>query len=98
MEDPGLAVTLDPVLKFKLEEGTQLKIVAPEAVSVVELPIQIVALDVEMVGMGFTTTVTGEELLQPNCVPVTVYVVVEAGVAVTNCPELAFKVAAGAQV
>ena len=68
--------------------GFQVYDVAPDAVSVVELPAQIVVLDavVVTVGVGLTvmSCVAVEE--QPVDVPVTVYVVVVVGETVTEVP------------
>ena len=64
-------------------------VVAPEAVNVAELPEQIVAVEVvtETVGVGFTVIVRVAVPVQPlAAVPVTVYVVVEAGDTVTGEP------------
>ena len=70
-----MAVTLDPVLKFKLPDGDQVKTVAPplaETVRVFELPAHIVALEVERVGKGITVTLTLAEPLQAAVVPMMV--------------------------
>ena len=71
------------------DPGIQLYVVAPLAVIVVELPEQIVVLVavVVTVGLGVTLTVTVCVLVQPlTAVPVTVYVVVPAGLTVTGDP------------
>ena len=63
--------------------GIQLYVVPPVALRVEEAPAQIVAGDAlaPIVGKGFTVIVLVAELLQPLAfVPVTVYVVVAAGV------------------
>lgn len=64
-------------------------------------PAQIVAADAEAetVGAVFTVTATVAVFVQPVevFVPVTVYVVVEVGVATTLDPVLAFNVAVGDQ-
>lgn len=67
----GETVTVVPVS----DPGIQVYVVAPEAVSVVLLPEQIVALDGEMVtvGVGFTVIVRVAVFTQPFAlVPVTV--------------------------
>src|ERR1700752_3997221 len=46
-------------------------------------------------GIGFTVTVTCVVAVQPSVLPVTVYVVVEVGLAVTVEPMLALKLVAG---
>jgi hypothetical protein len=74
--------------------------VPPEAVTVAdpfEPPKQETSvLLIERVAGGVTVTVTAAVLIQPEAaVPVTVYVVVEAGFAETEAPEVALKPAAG---
>ena len=61
---------------------------APFAVSVVELPIQMLGHDADAVtvGAGFTVMVTCAVDEQPLVVPVTVYVVVAEGFTVTELP------------
>src|SRR5262249_3738469 len=49
-------------------------------------------------GIGFTVTVTCAVAVQPRDVPVTVYVVVEAGVAVIGVPEVLLSPVEGDQV
>jgi hypothetical protein len=70
--------------------GFHVYVVAPEAVIVVEVPEQIVALDAVTVtvGVGLTVTVTVCVEVQPfAAVPVMVYVVVDAGETVTVAPD-----------
>jgi hypothetical protein len=65
---------------------------APDAVSEVDVPIQIAAgVGTDTLGIGFTVTVTFAVLLHPvvGAVPVTVYSVVDVGLAVTVAPVLA---------
>jgi hypothetical protein len=50
------------------------------------------------VGIGLTVTLTLADLEQPNEVPVTDYMLVEIGVAVTLVPVVPFKPADGDQV
>jgi hypothetical protein len=79
---PGLTVNVcavDP-------PGCQEYVVAPDTLSVVVAPEQIVLDDAVTVseGTGFTVTATVEELIHPLLsVPLTVYVREEAGVTVT---------------
>ena len=77
MVEPGLTTCE----KFDPSPWLQLKLVAPDAEIVIEFPAQIVAEDGETltVGFGLTVTVTDVEPVQPELVPVTVYVVVEPG-------------------
>ena len=66
-------MTLDPVLAVKLEEGVHVYVSAPVTVSVVELPLQIVAgMLVVKVGRGLTVIATALVSLQPRVVPITV--------------------------
>ena len=73
--------------------------VPPEAVKVVVPPIQMIAgfLLIEIaVGVGFTVTATVFVAVQPNSLaPVTVYVLVDVGLAVTVSPVAADKPVAG---
>lgn len=67
---------------------------APLALSVVELPEHIVAgaAAADKVGKGFTVTITVAVALHPPAlVPVTVYVWVDVGLAVTVVLEVALK-------
>ena len=64
----------------------------PVAVNIVEEPLQIATPEpAPMVGMALTVTVTITVLLQPLVVPVTVYIVVDDGLAVTLAPVVADK-------
>jgi len=68
-------------------DGVQLKLVAPLAVNVTLLPAQIVELDGEILTVGMVFTVTGTEAVAVHplaAVPVTVYVVVVAGVVISG--------------
>jgi hypothetical protein len=74
---------------------------APLAVSAVDAPVHIVADEGVMltVGSGFTVMVTVVKFVQPAAVvPVTVYVVVAPGVAVTVAPVVWLSPVAGDQV
>ena len=68
---------------------------APLAVSVADCPLQIVAGATVMFGWLAMVTVTCDVAVQPNASPVTVYVVVEAGAAVTDEPVVALSPVAG---
>lgn len=73
------------------DPGIQLYVDAPVAVNVAELPEQIVVVDVDAVtvGRGLTVIVRVAVPVQPfAAVPVTVYVVVDAGVTVIGLPEI----------
>jgi hypothetical protein len=73
-------------------------VVAPLAVKVVEVPGQMGFADAEMltVGPGFTVIRTEAVLVHPVAsVPVTIYVVVVSGLAVTVAPVVADKPVAG---
>ena len=71
--------------------GFQTYDVAPPPVRLVEFPEQIVGEDAVAVtvGEGFTVTVTCAVLLQPDVVPVTVYVVVVPGETEIGDPGIA---------
>ena len=70
--DPGVAVTLEPVVKFNPVAGDQVKVFAPEAVKVLELPAQTVVFELARVGVGSTWSMDVLVTLQPNEVPVIV--------------------------
>jgi hypothetical protein len=81
----GVTVTGEPVS----DPGIQAYVEAPVAVNVVELPVQIDALDAVAVtaGEAFTVMRRVDVLVQPLIsVPVTVYVVVVVGDTVTAVP------------
>ena len=74
---------------------------APLAVNVAVCPVQIIVeLDTELTtGNGFTVTVTCAVAVQPLLsVPVTVYVVVADGLAVTGEPVVALRFVEGVQI
>jgi hypothetical protein len=87
MVEVGLAVTEEPVVALSAVAGLHVYVLAPLAVSAVDCPLQIVAGETAITGRGLTFTVTCVEAVQPLLsVPVTVYVVVVAGLAVTGEP------------
>jgi hypothetical protein len=96
----GFAVTVDPVVALSPVVGDQTYVTAPDAVSVaVCCPTQIAGgAGTVITGSGFTFTVTSVDAVQPlPSVPVTVYVVVEVGFAVTVDPVVALSPVAGDQ-
>jgi hypothetical protein len=98
--DAGVAVTVEPALTFKPAVGVHAYVEPPFAVKVTEFPAQIaelVGLTVT-VGLLFTTTITIAVSIHPELVPVTVYVVVDAGVAVTEAVLVLFRPVDGFQV
>lgn len=81
--DAGVTVMLAP-LRFP---GIQLYVLPPDALSVVVPPVQMVALPlVVTTGDGLTVMVIVEVFVQLPFAPVTVYVVVAAGVTITEAP------------
>jgi hypothetical protein len=91
-----LEITIDAVVELKAVEGLQVYVFAPLTFSVVDCPSQIVA-EGEMVsiGTGLTVTVTCAVAVHPLKSPVTVYVIVEDGLAITLAPVVEFRVVAG---
>jgi hypothetical protein len=88
-----------PVVPLRPVPGDQVYVVAPLAVSVVLVPSHIVAGGTLITGLGFTVTTTVIVLVQPAAdVPVTVYVVVVAGLAVTDVPVVPLSPVPGSQV
>src|SRR5690349_13769405 len=96
--DTGDAVTDEPVVLLNPVAGLQVYVLAPDAFSTVDCPAQIEAGGTEITGAGVTVTVTCAVDVHPSRVPVTVYVVVLAGVAVTLEPVVALRPVAGDQV
>jgi hypothetical protein len=104
----GLAVTIAKFVTFKPVVGDQSKSAGTElpdtvalAVRLTDAPAQIVAGATFMVGLGFTVTDTVPEFEQPVVisVPVTVYVAVVVGLAVTEAKLAGDQVkAAGTEV
>lgn len=73
-------------------------VLAPLPVSVVEFPAQIVADATVTVGVGFTVTRAVAEAVHEPVVPITVYVVVTVGLAVTVAPVVALNPVDGDQL
>jgi hypothetical protein len=99
--DEGEAETVLVLVELNPEAGLQIYVVAPDAVNIDELPLQIVCDVAETVtlGTGFTVTLAIAVSIHPAAfVPVTVYVDVDAGVAVTEAEVVELKPAAGFQV
>ena len=95
----GLEVTEAPDIVDNPVAGDQEYVVPPLAVSVVDPPAQILTgAPALMVGNGLTVTVTEDVSLHPEPLkPVTVYVVVAVGLAVTDAPDIAESPVAGDQ-
>ena len=91
----GLAVTEVPDELLNVAAGLQIYVLAPLAVSVVDCPLQIVAGATVMFGWLAIVTVTCAVAVHPSELPVTVYVIVEAGFAVTLAPVVALRFVAG---
>lgn len=87
-----LAVTVLPEVALSPPAGDHEYVFAPFAVSVMLLPAQIVPLFTVTIGSAFTRTEVVAVFTHPFAsVPVTVYAVVEEGVALTDDPEEVFK-------
>ena len=97
--EPGDTVTVEVVAAIA---GAHVYVVAPLAVNVVELPEHMVGepADTVMVGVVFTVTTTVFVPVQVTgeVEPVTVYVVVTVGLAVTVAPVVALNAVFGAHV
>jgi hypothetical protein len=89
----GEAVTEAPVVALRPAAGAQVYVVAPLAVTNEPVPLHIVsdAGAIVTVGEGFTFITLVTASVQPTFVPVTVYVVVVAGLAVTVAPVVALS-------
>ena len=98
--EEGFAVTLEPIVALRLVDGLHVYVLAPLAVSVADAPLQIAAgVGTLTTGSGLTVTVTCVVAEQPLAsVPVTVYVVVEDGLAVTLEPVVALRLVDGLHV
>ena len=94
-----MAVTLAPVVVLRYVDGLHAYVLAPLAVNVVLCPVQMVMLgDTVSTGIGLIVTVTCAVAVHPLASPVTVYVVVDNGVAVTDEPVVALNAVEGLQV
>src|SRR5258706_4186050 len=87
MVEDGLAITLGPVLVLRDVAGLHVYVFAPSAVGqpfcVRQMTAFVCTADL---GIGFTVTVTCAVAVHPSASPVTVYVVVEDGLAITDEP------------
>jgi hypothetical protein len=81
---------------FNEEDGLHEYVLAPLAVKVVDWPLHIVTGgETETTGSGLTVTVTCADAVHPVTDPVTVYVVVVSGLAVTVEPLVLLNPVAG---
>jgi hypothetical protein len=95
----GVAVTDAPVVLFRSVAGLHEYVLAPLAERVTDCPAQIAGGVFTVIrGNGFMVTVTCAVAVHPEASPVTVYVVVEAGLAVTVAPVVALSAVAGLHV
>jgi len=98
----GLEITVGPVTELNPDEGDHVYMTAPAPVIETDPPAHITAgfgTDVTITsGKGFieTTTLAADE--HPDVVPLTVYVILTEGLAVTFAPVVVFRPAAGDQV
>jgi hypothetical protein len=79
VELDGKAVTLLPLGELRLADGVHVYVLAPPAVKVVELPLQMKPFVAVTFGNGFTVTVTALVPVHMPFEPVTVYVCVAPG-------------------
>ena len=101
MDEVGLAVTVEPVLELNPFEGVQLYVLAPVAINVAVLPGHSCTDEGDTLTTGSGLTITGTIVVpvQPlTSVPLTVYVVVVVGFALTLEPLVALKPVDGDQV
>ena len=90
--DDGAAVTDEPVVLLKPVAGDQLYVLAPLDVSIVDNPAQnATGGEIFTTGIGLTVTVTCVVSEHPSEFPITVYVVVELGLAETEEPVVLLK-------
>lgn len=81
-----MAVTGEPVVELNPVAGLHEYVLAPVTVSVVDWPLQMATFGETVSVIPFTVTVTCPVAVHPLVVPVTVYVVVADGFAVTLDP------------
>ena len=94
--EAGLALTVEPVVVFNAVDGLHKYVPAPFAVSIADCPLQIVGDgDTMITGIGFTVTLICDVAVHPFKSPVTVYVIVEDGLAVTLAPVVALNAVEG---
>ena len=99
MFDAGVAITFGPVDELNEADGLHEYVFAPPAVRAMLCPLQMVSSgDTNTFGDGFTLTVSCAVDEQPFELPVTVYVVVEEGLAMTLEPMDALSVEAGLHI
>ena len=92
-------MTDEPVVLLNPVEGLHVYEFAPDAVSAADCPIHIGAgVGTVITGAGLTVTVTCAVAVHPTLVPVTVYVVVLVGVAVTEVPAVLLSPVGGDHV
>ena len=94
----GFAVTEVPVELLSVVEGLQVYVFAPLAVRVVLCPMHTDAGGTVTFGWPAMVTVTCAVAVHPSASPVTVYVRVDAGVAVTVAPAVELNPVAGVHV
>jgi hypothetical protein len=95
----GLAFTVVPVVVFNPVAGLQVYVLAPPTVNVVVCPWQIVAPIPVTTGVVFTVTITVVAPVHPVANdPVTVYVIVAVGFAVTEPPVVPLNPVPGLHV
>jgi len=99
MLEDGVATVLLPVVVLSPVLGDHANVVAPFACNVALLPAQTDCVgDTLSVGNAFTVTAIVLVLEQPFCVPVTVYVMFDGGLALTVAPVLLFNAVSGDQL
>jgi hypothetical protein len=95
----GLAFGFAIPVALKLGEGVQVYELAPLTLNPAELPEQMVGLDAGVIiGLVVGVTTTWAVFVHVPVDPITVYVVLNAGVASTTAPVLLLNVKVGVQV
>ena len=94
----GFVRTILPVVLTSADAGLQEYELAPDATSVAVCPAHVETGGTETTGIGLIVTVTCAVAVQPFRTPVTVYVVVDAGLALTEEPVVALNPVAGLHV